>query len=60
MIVTIGFPPGAVGNALASPIHTPAVSCSSPRPSATDVSGSVPIRHDPIWCAVKHVTSLGS
>lgn len=48
MIETIGFTPGAVGNALASPIQTPETSCSSPRPSATDVSGSDPIRHAPI------------
>ena len=30
MIVIIGFVPEGVGNALASPIHTPGVSCSSP------------------------------
>ena len=54
MIEIIGFTPGAVGNADASPIQTPFMSCSSPRPSATDVAGSLPIRQAPIWCAVKH------
>ena len=48
MIEIIGFTPGAVGKAEASPIHTPETSCSSPRPSATDEVGSDPIRHDPI------------
>ena len=32
----------------ASPIHTPGVSCSSPRGSATDVAGSEPIRAEPM------------
>src|ERR1700680_3702185 len=43
MIDTIGLTPGAVGNALASPIQTPLTSCSSPRPSATESLGS-PVR----------------
>jgi hypothetical protein len=48
MIEIIGFTPGAVGNAEPSPIQTPFVSCSSPRPSATESAGSEPIRQDPI------------
>ncbi len=36
MIVIIGLVPEGVGNALASPIQTPGVSCSSPRGSATE------------------------
>ena len=51
MIVIIGLVPEEVGKALASPIHTPGVSCSSPHGSATLVGGSVPMRHVPIWCA---------
>ena len=46
--VNIGFVPDAVGNALASPIQTPGVSCSSPQGPATDVCGSEPIRQLPI------------
>ena len=38
MIVIIGLVPEAVGKALASPIQTPGVSCSSPHGLATDVS----------------------
>ena len=49
--VTIGLTPEVVGNALASPIHTPGVSCSSPHGLATLVAGSAPIRHEPIWWA---------
>ena len=37
-----------VGNALPSLIQTPFTSCSSPHGFATDVAGSVPIRHEPI------------
>src|SRR5206468_12568156 len=50
MVVIIGFVPDALGNALASPIHTPGVSCSCPHGSATDVAASLPIRADPMWC----------
>ena len=39
MIVIIGLVPEGVGKALASPIQTPLVSCSSPRGSATEVCG---------------------
>ena len=39
MIVIIGLVPDEVGNALASPIHTPGVSCSSPYGFATLVCG---------------------
>ena len=39
MTVTIGLVPDAVGNALASPIQTPFVSCSSPHGFATLVCG---------------------
>ena len=48
MTVNIGFVPLAVGKALASPIHTPGVWCSSPHGLATDVAGSAPIRQLPI------------
>ena len=51
MIVIIGLVPEAVGNALASPIHTPGVSCSSPYGFGHAVCGSVPIRQVPIWWA---------
>src|SRR5215217_3942804 len=49
MMVIIGLVPDGVGNAEASPIQTPGVSCSSPRGSATLVAGSMPIRQVPIW-----------
>jgi hypothetical protein len=52
MIEIIGLVPVAVGNALPSPIHTPGVSCSSPHGLATEVCGSVPIRHEPSWWAL--------
>ena len=48
MIVIIGFVPEEVGNALASPIHTPGVSCSSPYGFATLRCGSAPMRQVPI------------
>ena len=51
MIVIIGFVPEEVGKALASPIQTPVVSCSSPQGPATLVCGSFPIRQVPIWWA---------
>ena len=51
MIAIIGLMPGASGNADASPIQTPFTSWSCPRPSATAVLGSLPIRALPIWCA---------
>ncbi len=51
MIVIIGLVPEEVGNALASPIQTPGVSCSSPSGLATLVCASAPIRQVPIWCA---------
>ena len=51
MIVIIGLVPEEVGKALASPIQTPGVSCSSPQGPATLVPASVPMRHVPIWCA---------
>src|SRR4051794_17573102 len=60
MIVTIGLTPEAVGKALASPIHTPGVSWSSPIGFATLVSGSRPIRQLPIWWAVKIPNSRGA
>ena len=51
MIVIIGLVPEGVGNAEASPIQTPGVSCSSPLGLATLVCGSRPMRHEPIWWA---------
>ena len=51
MIVIMGLVPVAVGNALASPIQTPATSWSWPQGSATVVRGSRPIRQVPIWWA---------
>src|SRR5207302_3717957 len=42
MIETIGFVPLGVGNALASPIHTPRTSWSSPHGFATEVCGLLP------------------
>ena len=60
MIVIIGFVPDDVGNALASPIQTPLVSCNSPHGPATLVAGSVPIRQLPIWWAEKIACSRGA
>ena len=48
MIVIIGLVPEEVGKALASPIETPGVSCSSPHGPATLVRRSLPIRQVPI------------
>ena len=59
MIVAIGLVPDAVGNADASPIQTPGVSWSSPQGLATEVAGSRPMRHVPIWCAEKVTYSRG-
>ena len=44
-----------IAREMGSPIHTPGVSCSSPRGSATLVAGSLPIRQVPIWCAENRV-----
>ena len=55
-----GWCPDAVGKPLASPIHTPGVSCSSPQPFATLVAGSLPIRAEPMWCRLNVAWSYGS
>ena len=60
MIVIIGLTPDEVGKALASPIHTPLMSCSSPHGPATLSSGSVPMRQVPIWWAEKIACSRGA
>jgi len=44
IVETIGLTPEQVGMPLASAIHTPVVSCSSPDGLATEVCGSSPSR----------------
>ena len=53
MVEIIGLTPLAVGSALASPMWTPGVSCSSPHGFATEVAGSSPMRQLLIWWAEK-------
>ena len=53
IVVIIGFTPEQVGMPLASAIHTPRVSCSSPDGFATEVAGSAPSGALHIWCALK-------
>src|SRR4051794_31354752 len=52
MMVTIGLAPSEVGQALASPTHTPFTSKSSPLVSATLMAGSLPIRQVLSWWAL--------
>jgi hypothetical protein len=51
IVEIIGLTPVAVGSALASPMYTPRVSCSSAHGFATDLAGSVPMRQLLIWWA---------
>ena len=52
IVVTIGFTPEQLGIPLASAIHTPATSWSSPFGFATDVCGSLPSFALHIWWAL--------